>query len=60
MHKLVRLFNFAEYLSATRSSHPQRLGLPVVAPNSCPNLAIFSPSAQNNSVGKGPAPTLVV
>ena len=56
----VKLFNFAEYFRATRSSQPHLLGLPVVAPNSCPSSAIFCPSSQNSSVGNGPAPTLVV
>ncbi len=48
------------YFKATKSNHPQRLGLPVVAPNSCPTLAIVAPSLSNNSVGKGPEPTRVV
>src|SRR5882762_8124109 len=45
--------------SATRSIQPQRLGLPVVAPNSLPVLRISSPVSSFNSVGNGPLPTLV-
>ena len=60
MHSSDKLFNFAEYFKATRSNQPHLLGLPVVAPNSFPSAAIFSPSESNNSVGNGPAPTLVV
>ncbi len=47
------------YFSATRSIQPQRLGRPVVAPNSCPIFLNSSPVASNNSVGKGPLPTRV-
>ena len=56
----VRLLSLAEYFKATRSSQPHLLGLHVVAPNSCPNSANFSPSSQKSSVGNGPDPTLVV
>ena len=48
------------YLSDTRSIHPTLLALPVVAPNSCPTLAICFPVSLNNSVGNGPLPTRVV
>ena len=48
-----------EYLRATKSNHPQRLGRPVVEPNSLPSVLRFSPSASNSSVGKGPLPTRV-
>ena len=46
--------------SETKSSQPVLLGLPVVAPNSCPICLIFSPKSSFSSVGKGPFPTLVV
>src|SRR6478672_6698300 len=46
-------------LKATRSIHPQRRGLPVVAPNSLPILRNSSPVSSFNSVGKGPPPTRV-
>ena len=49
-----------EYFNATRSNHPHRLSLPVVAPYSCPIFLILSPIESNSSVGKGPEPTLVV
>ena len=49
-----------DFLAATASNHPHLLGLPVVAPNSTPTLAICSPILSFNSVGKGPDPTLVV
>ena len=60
MQSSVKLFNLAEYFKATKSSQPHLLGLPVVAPNSFPNFANFSPSLQKSSVGNGPEPTLVV
>ena len=47
------------YFNAGRSIQPQRLGRPVVDPNSFPSLRIVSPSSSNNSVGKGPLPTRV-
>ncbi len=47
------------YFKATRSSHPHLLALPVVAPTSLPEDCSFAPSSSNNSVGKGPLPTLV-
>src|SRR4051812_7256265 len=47
------------YFNATRSIHPHRRGLPVVAPNSLPILRNDSPVSSCNSVGKGPPPTLV-
>jgi len=47
------------YLTATRSSQPQRLGRPVVAPNSCPVSRSRSPTELLSSVGKGPSPTRV-
>jgi hypothetical protein len=49
-----------QYLSATISSQPQRLGRPVVVPNSIPDARSKSPVLPNNSVGNGPDPTLVV
>ena len=49
-----------EYFKATKSSHPQRLSLPVVAPYSLPIFLICSPISLTSSVGKGPEPTLVV
>ena len=52
-------FTIIEYFIAGKSSHPQRLGLPVVAPNSCPSFLKFAPVSSNSSVGKGPQPTLV-
>src|SRR5512133_2686438 len=48
-----------EYFRATRSSHPQRRGLPVVAPYSCPLARNSSPVFSDNSVGNGPLPTRV-
>ena len=47
------------YLSATRSTQPQRRGRPVTEPYSFPLLRISSASASNSSVGKGPLPTRV-
>ncbi len=47
------------YLSAGKSSQPQRRARPVVLPNSWPCLRSISPSLLNNSVGKGPLPTRV-
>ena len=46
--------------SAAMSSQPQRLGRPVVAPNSAPACRSCSPSSPCSSVGNGPAPTRVV
>ena len=43
-----------------KSSHPQRLGRPVVVPNSKPLFRRSSPVSSCSSVGKGPSPTLVV
>ena len=48
------------FFSATRSSHPHRLALPVVAPNSFPFFARLVPFSSKSSVIKGPSPTLVV
>lgn len=48
------------YFTTFRSSQPHLLGLPVVEPNSCPTFWSYSPVLSNNSVGKGPPPTLVV
>jgi len=42
------------------SSHPTRLGLPVVTPYSRPTSRIVSASFPKISVGYGPEPTLVV
>src|SRR3989304_4520816 len=42
--------------TATASNHPQRLGLPVVAPYSPPFFLKNSPSSSFSSVGKGPPP----
>ena len=60
IHNPVKLLICAERQSATASNQPQRLALPVVAPNSQPILAICLPTSSFNSVGKGPAPTRVV
>ena len=49
----------AAYLSATRSSQPQRRGRPVVVPNSPPASRSASPISSSSSVGNGPAPTRV-
>src|SRR3712207_5016447 len=49
-----------EYFSDGRSIQPQRLGRPVVDPNSFPSFLINSPWSSNNSVGKGPLPTRVL
>ena len=43
----------------TTSSHPQRRGRPVVAPNSLPRAARCRPASSCSSVGNGPAPTRV-
>ena len=53
-------FIWIEYFNATKSNHPHLLSRPVVAPYSWPISLIFSPVESNNSVGKGPDPTLVV
>ena len=53
-------FTVIECFSITKSNHPHLLGLPVVAPNSLPILAILSPISSLSSVGNGPLPTLVV
>ena len=58
--RLVTPLTFTAYFNATKSSQPHLLGLPVVAPNSFPTLAIFFPVLSNSSVGNGPLPTLVV
>ena len=59
IHKLSTEFIKIAFFKATRSSHPHLLGLPVVAPNSFPRLAISSPSSSKSSVINGPSPTLV-
>jgi len=59
MKSLVIPFTIIEYFIAGRSSHPHRLGLPVVEPNSWPKFLIFAPVLSFNSVGNGPHPTLV-
>lgn len=46
--------------ATTRSSHPQRRGLLVVVPYSCPCFCKCSPFWSVSSVGSGPSPTLVV
>src|SRR5215218_7474449 len=53
-------FKEAVYLTATRSSHPHRLGRPVVAPYSWPTSLKVPPASSKSSVGIGPSPTLVV
>src|ERR671920_2478815 len=53
-------FREAENLTATRSSHPHRLGRPVVAPYSLPTCRKVSPASSKSSVGNGPSPTRVV
>ena len=60
MASLVTPFIIIECFKATKSSQPHLLGRPVVAPNSFPTLEILFPILSNNSVGKGPLPTLVV
>src|SRR3954467_9405240 len=45
------------YLSATRSSQPQRRGRPVVVPYSPPASRMRSPSSSSSSLGNGPDPT---
>ena len=47
------------YFAAIESNQPHLLGLPVVVPNSCPFVLNSFPKAPSNSVGNGPAPTLV-
>src|SRR3954469_18005328 len=47
------------YLSATRSSQPQRRGRPVVVPYSPPAYRIRSPTSSSSSLGNGPEPTRV-
>ena len=44
-----------EYFSDGRSIQPQRLGRPVVEPNSLPSLRINSPSSSSQLCGKRPA-----
>src|SRR5918999_4734283 len=60
MARYVTPLRAAEYLTATRSSHPHLLGLPVVLPYSLPARRMISPVSSRSSVGKGPSPTLVV
>src|SRR5690554_4741539 len=48
-----------EYFSATRSSQPHLLGLPVVEPYSLPASRNALPVSSSSSVGKGPIPTRV-
>ena len=55
-----RPFSLMGFLSATMSSHPQRRGLPVVAPNSLPTERMSSPVSSRSSEGNGPPPTRVV
>jgi hypothetical protein len=52
-------FKKTAFFRATRSNHPHLLGLPVVAPNSCPLSASIFALSSNSSVKKGPSPTLV-
>jgi hypothetical protein len=60
-HKYSRLQQYlVAYLRAGMSSHPTRLGLPVVTPYSRPTSRIVSASFPKISVGYGPEPTLVV
>ena len=59
IHKSVTELVNTAFLRATKSSQPHLLGLPVVAPNSLPLFARSSPFTSNNSVKKGPSPTLV-
>ena len=46
--------------TSTASNQPQRRLRPVTVPNSRPRWPSFSPVSSSSSVGKGPAPTLVV
>ena len=48
------------YLSATRSSQPQRRSRPVVVPYSWPMSRMAAPTSSKSSVGNGPSPTRVV
>jgi hypothetical protein len=45
--------------SATRSSQPQRLSLPVTVPNSAPSSRTRSWASPGISLGNGPSPTRV-
>src|SRR3712207_923544 len=60
MARCVMPLRAAEYLTATRSSHPHLLGLPVVLPYPLPARRMVSPVSSRSSVGKGPSPALVV
>src|SRR2546426_4509265 len=55
-----RALIIAAYLAAGPSNQPHRRGRPVVDPYSFPRVRICSPAASSDSVGNGPAPTLVV
>ena len=59
MHNSVTPLIMMAYFNCTKSNHPQRRGLPVVAPNSFPSFRINSPVSLSNSLGKGPLPTRV-
>ena len=60
MQRSVTPLSSTAYLSQTKSSQPQRRGLPVDVPYSCPSSRIVAPILLVNSVGKGPSPTLEV
>src|SRR5467141_3249455 len=53
-------FTRTAYRTTTASNHPQRRGLPVVAPNSPPSSRMRSATGGSASVGSGPFPTRVV
>src|SRR3989442_1568724 len=56
----VNPFTRTAYRTTTASNQPQRLGRPVVAPNSPPSSRIRCATAGAASVGSGPLPTRVV
>ena len=51
---------FIVCLTRTPSNQPHLLFLLVTVPNSCPFSPKWLPISSDNSVGKGPSPTLVV
>src|SRR5207245_5072403 len=56
----VNPFTRTAYRTTTASNQPQRLGRPVVAPNSPPSSRIRCATSGAASVGSGPLPTRVV
>ena len=53
----VRPFRRFAYFKVTRSSQPQRRGLPLTVPYSWPRSRILSPVSSSSSVTNGPSPT---